>query len=88
MQHWARILAAWAQWGVNGIPVYADSQLKQATGMTTGANKDGFHIRNVNVARDLSQVQFLDLRTVREGELSAEGQPLKIRRAIEVEARF
>ena len=70
--------------GVNGIPVYADRQLKQAAGMTTGANKDGFHIRNVNVARDLSQVQFLDLRTVREGELSAEGQPLKIRRAIEV----
>ena len=70
--------------GVNEIPVYADSQLKQAAGMTTGANKDGFHIRNVNVARDLSQVQFLDLRTVREGELSAEGQPLKIRRAIEV----
>ena len=70
--------------GVNGIPVYADRQLKQAAGMTTGANKDGFHIRNVNVARDLSQVQFLDLRTVREGELSTEGQPLKIRRAIEV----
>ena len=70
--------------GVDEIPVYADSQLKQAAGMTTGANKDGFHIRNVNVARDLSQVQFLDLRTVREGELSAEGQPLKIRRAIEV----
>ena len=70
--------------GVDGTPVYADSQLKQAAGMTTGANKDGFHIRNVNVARDLSQVQFLDLRTVREGELSAEGQPLKIRRAIEV----
>ena len=70
--------------GVDGISVYADSQLKQAAGMTTGANKDGFHIRNVNVARDLSQVQFLDLRTVREGELSAEGQPLKIRRAIEV----
>ena len=70
--------------GVDGISVYADSQLKQAAGMTTGANKDGFHIRNVNVARDLSQVQFMDLRTVREGELSAEGQPLKIRRAIEV----
>ena len=70
--------------GVDRIPIYADRQLKRAAGMTTGANKDGFHIRNVNVARDLSQVQFLDLRTVREGELSAEGQPLKIRRAIEV----
>jgi len=69
---------------VDSIPVYADSQLKEGAGMTTGANKDGFHIRNVNVARDLPQVQFLDLRTVREGELSAENQPLKIRRAIEV----
>ena len=69
---------------VDSIPVYADNQLKEGAGMTTGANKDGFHIRNVNVARDLSQVQFLDLRTVREGELTAENQPLKIRRAIEV----
>ena len=69
---------------VDSIPVYADNQLKGGAGMTTGANKDGFHLRNVNVARDLSQVQFLDLRTVREGELSAENQPLKIRRAIEV----
>ena len=69
---------------VDSIPVYADNQLMEGAGMTTGANKDGFHIRNVNVARDLSQVQFLDLRTVREGELSAENQPLKIRRAIEV----
>ena len=69
---------------VDSIPVYADNQLKEGAGMTTGANKDGFHIRNVNVARDLPQVQFLDLRTVREGELSAENQPLKIRRAIEV----
>ena len=69
---------------VDSIHVYADNQLKEGAGMTTGANKDGFHIRNVNVARDLSQVQFLDLRTVREGELSAENQPLKIRRAIEV----
>ena len=69
---------------VDSIPVYADNQLKEGAGLTTGANKDGFHIRNVNVARDLPQIQFLDLRTVREGELSAENQPLKIRRAIEV----
>ena len=69
---------------VDSIPVYADNQLKEGAGMTTGANKDGFHIRNVNVARDLPQIQFLDLRTVREGELCAENQPLKIRRAIEV----
>ena len=70
--------------GITEIPVFADSQLQGAAGMTTGANKDGFHVRNINVTRDLSQAQFIDLRTVREGELSADGEPLKIRRAIEV----
>ena len=70
--------------GVKGIPVFADEQLRNAAGMTTGANEDGFHIRNVNVARDLPDVQWADLRTVREGELSEGGQPLKIQRAIEV----
>jgi prolyl-tRNA synthetase len=67
-----------------GIPVYADSQLKGAAGMVTGANKDGYHLRNVNVDRDLKHASFKELRTVREGELSTEGQPIKIRRAIEV----
>ena len=70
--------------GITEIPVFADSQLQGAAGMTTGANKDGFHVRNINVTRDLSQAQFIDLRTVCEGELSADGEPLKIRRAIEV----
>ncbi|MBL67097.1 MAG: proline--tRNA ligase [Verrucomicrobiales bacterium] len=70
--------------GVNGIPVIADEQLRGAAGMTTGANEDGLHIRNVSVERDLGEIRWADLRTVREGELSACGQPLKIRRAIEV----
>ena len=70
--------------GVQDIPIYADEHLRGAAGMTTGANEDGFHQRHVNAARDLPDVQWADLRTVREGELSAGGQPLKIRRAIEV----
>jgi prolyl-tRNA synthetase len=36
------------------------------------------------VRRDLPDVQWADLRTVCEGELSDSGQPLKIQRAIEV----
>ena len=70
--------------GVQGIPIYADEHLRGAAGMTTGANEDGFHQRHVNAARDLPDVQWADLRTVREGELSAGARPLKIRRAIEV----
>jgi len=70
--------------GVKGIPVFADEQLRNAAGMTTGANENSFHLRNVNVARDLPDVKWADLRTVREGEQSESGQPLKIQRAIEV----
>ena len=69
---------------VQDIPIYADEHLRGAAGMTTGANEDGFHQRHVNAARDLPDVQWADLRTVREGELSAGARPLKIRRAIEV----
>ena len=70
--------------GVKGIPIHADEQLRGAAGMTTGANEDGFHLKNISVARDLEGVKWADLRTVREGELSANGQPLKIQCAIEV----
>jgi len=69
---------------VNDMTVFADENLRSAAGMTTGANEDGFHVRNVNVDRDLPDVQWADLRTVCEGELSDTGQPLKIQRAIEV----
>ena len=70
--------------GVKDIPVFGDESLRTAAGMTTGANEDGFHVRNVNMARDLPDVQWADLRTISEGELSESGQPLKIQRAIEV----
>ena len=70
--------------GVKDMPVFADKNLQNAAGMITGANEDGFHFRNVNMGRDLPDVQWADLRTVSEGELSDSGQPLKIQRAIEV----
>ena len=53
--------------------------------MTTGANEDGFHFRNVSIERDIKVTQWLDLRTVTAGEPCAKcSKPLKIRRAIEV----
>jgi len=67
------------------VPVYADEALRGARGMTTGANEDGFHLRHVEVDRDLKVTAWYDLRTVKVGELCVEtAQPLKIRRAIEV----
>lgn len=67
------------------VPVYADEALRGARGMTTGANEDGFHLRHVEVERDLKVTAWYDLRTVKVGESCVETrQPLKIRRAIEV----
>jgi prolyl-tRNA synthetase len=67
------------------LTIYADEVLRAAAGMTTGANEDGFHLRNVDVDRDIKVTQWADLRTVLVGELCVTtGQPLKIRRAIEV----
>ncbi|HVY69259.1 MAG TPA: proline--tRNA ligase [Verrucomicrobiae bacterium] len=67
------------------IKVYADETLRGASGMTTGANEDGFHYSRVAVDRDIRVDQWADLRTVKAGELcTVSGKPLKIQRAIEV----
>jgi prolyl-tRNA synthetase len=67
------------------LRVYADERLRGANDMTTGANEDGFHFRNVSLERDLKVSKWADLRTVNAGEPCAKcGKPLKIRRAIEV----
>ena len=71
--------------GLKEISVFADERLRGANGMTTGANEDGFHFRNVSMERDLVVTKWFDLRTVTAGEPCAKcGKPLKIRRAIEV----
>jgi prolyl-tRNA synthetase len=71
---------------VPGAPqIFADERLRGANDMTTGANEDGFHFRNVSIERDIQVTQWFDLRTVTAGEPCAKcAKPLRIRRAIEV----
>ncbi|HXQ79728.1 MAG TPA: proline--tRNA ligase, partial [Opitutaceae bacterium] len=65
--------------------VYADRAIRLVGSGTTGANRDGFHLRNVNVARDLQLTGFGDFRRVRAGEPDpVAGRPLKVCRGIEV----
>ena len=67
------------------LPIYADERLRAAAEMTTGANADGFHWRNVAIGRDIQVAQWADLRLVQAGEACPKcGQPLKVQRAIEV----
>jgi len=71
--------------GVTAHTVYADERLRDGSGMTTGANQDGFHWRNVSVARDMAVKHWADLRVVNVGEKCPKcDQPLKVQRAIEV----
>ena len=69
-----------------GAPqIFADERLRGANDMTTGANEDGFHLKNVSIERDIKVTEWFDLRTVTVGEPCVKcGKPLKIRRAIEV----
>jgi prolyl-tRNA synthetase len=65
--------------------IHADNAIRLVGNGTTGANRDGVHVRNVNVARDLELTGFGDFRRVREGEPDPlAGRPLKVRRGIEV----
>src|SRR5260370_11825414 len=54
--------------GVTAFPVYADERLRDSSGMTTGANQDGFHLRNIAIGRHLCLTRWADLRLVQAGE--------------------
>ncbi len=54
--------------GVTGVRIVADTALQGRRDMTTGANRDEFHLRGVDVARDLRVDAWLDLREVTAGE--------------------
>ena len=65
--------------------VFADDAIRLIGNGVTGANKDGFHLKHVNVERDLDIDNFGDFRQVKPGEpCPNSGKPLKIARAIEV----
>ena len=48
--------------------IFADHAIRLIGNGTTGANKDGFHLRNVNVVRDLAVTKFGDFRRVCGGD--------------------
>ncbi len=71
--------------GVEGIPIFADHALAGRLNMTTGANIDDQHLRGVDVDRDISVTEWVDLREVTPGEpCPVCGTPLDVLKAIEV----
>src|SRR5436190_1413083 len=68
-----------------GYRVFIDKRLLGLSGLVTGANRDGFHLRHVSVPRDLAYATVADLRTVNAGEPCPRcGHPLVVGKALEV----
>jgi prolyl-tRNA synthetase len=71
--------------GVSGHFVIADEALRGRRDMLTGANDDDFHLRGVDVERDIDVKGWLDLREVNQGEACpACSEPLAVFKTIEV----
>ena len=62
------------------VSIIADSSLRRRRDMTTGANVDDYHIRGVDVERDIKVDHWADLRTAH----SSEGCPQCDKGALEV----
>ena len=54
--------------GIKNMAVYADELLRNTQGMITGANRDGYHIRGLNLARDVKITDFANLRNTKIGD--------------------
>jgi prolyl-tRNA synthetase len=54
--------------GVKGVAIYADELLKDAQGLITGANENHYHIKGLNLNRDVAVAEFLNLRKVKPGD--------------------
>ena len=71
--------------GLKGFTILADNRLKGANGLISGANRNDFHIRNIDLERDCVIDGYHDLRTVQEGETAPNGGgKLRIVRGIEL----
>jgi prolyl-tRNA synthetase len=68
-----------------GTLVVLDAALNGRSNLIAGANKDGYHLRNVIPMRDFKPTLVADVRSVNKGELDpVGGQPLKIAKAVEI----
>jgi prolyl-tRNA synthetase len=71
--------------GLEGVRIIADPALRGRSNMTTGANEDDWHLRGVDIERDIRVDTWLDMRLVKAGDGCPEcGEPLEVKRTIEI----
>ena len=67
------------------VEIIADMRLKDANGLISGANKNDYHKKNIDLKRDVPDIIYKDIRTVKDGELTIDKtSKLKIVKAIEI----
>ncbi|HEX4899359.1 MAG TPA: proline--tRNA ligase [Pyrinomonadaceae bacterium] len=68
------------------VRIVADLALRSRRNMTTGANIDDYHLRGIDVGRDIKIDQWADLRTVNSGEKcpQCENGTLEVAKALEI----
>ena len=70
---------------LKGFRIIADKRLEGANGLISGANRNDYHIANIDLARDTTIDGYFDLRTIEAGESCPKcTAPLKISNAIEL----
>jgi len=71
--------------GVKDAVIVADESVRDTPNLVSGANKPGYHLRNVNLGRDYQADVVADIATAEEGFPCPKcGSPLRAHRAIEV----
>jgi len=71
--------------GLQGFTIVADKRLEGANNLISGANRNDYHITNIDLQRDCRIDGFYDLRIVQQGEPSPQGDgALRIVRGIEL----
>ncbi|MGD1045578.1 MAG: proline--tRNA ligase [Bacteroidota bacterium] len=70
---------------LKGFRIIADKRLEGVNGLISGANRNDYHIANIDLARDAKIEGYYDLRSIEEGEPCPKcSAPLKISNAIEL----
>ena len=71
--------------GLTKLKVFADESVRWGSNFVAGANKEGYHVRNVSLERDLQIERFYDLSNLEPGDrCSVCGSVLQFTRGIEV----
>ncbi len=71
--------------GLSGVEIIADLSIESSPNLVAGANREGFHMRNVNYGRDFTAHTVTDIAAAEAGHPCPEcGDPLESHRGVEL----